>query len=87
VLAALVVFLNKLYLVTSGSTTKAMKGTGFRVYLAAGFIVLVEEAFDVVVFVGCDALMGQNLGYGQLFFDVWYLHGENYLLRFIQSQS
>jgi len=64
VLAALVMFLNKFYLVTGGTTSKAMEGTGFRVYFAAGFVVLVEGAFNMVVFIGCDAVMGQNLGYG-----------------------
>jgi hypothetical protein len=61
VLAALVVFLNKFYLVACCSTPKAMEGTGFRVYFAAWFVVKVERAFDVVVFVGCDVVMGQNL--------------------------
>src|SRR5690554_688635 len=59
-----------------------MEGAGFGVYFAAGFIVLVEGAFDVVVFVGCDSVMGQNLGYGQPLFDVGDLHGEKSLKIF-----
>mgnify|MGYP000993589303 CR=1 FL=1 len=55
-----------------------MEGPGFRVYFAAWFVVLVEWAFDVVVFVWCDAVMGQNLGYWQVFFDVGDLHGEKF---------
>ncbi len=86
-LAALFVFLNKFYLVTGGPTTKAMEGAGFRVYFAAGFIVRVEGAFDVVVFVGYDAVMGQNLGYGQVFFDVGDLHGEKSLKIFKYTLS
>ena len=46
-----------------------------------------EGAADVVVFVGCDAVMGQNLDYGQVLFDVGDLHGEIYLLRLFQSQK
>jgi len=41
-----------------------MEGTGFRIYFAAGFVVLVEWAFDVVIFVDFDVVMCQNLGYG-----------------------
>jgi len=74
VLATLFVFLNKFYLVTGGSTPKAMEGAGFRVYFTAWFVVRVEGAFDVVVFVGYDVIMCQNLGYGQVLFDVGDLH-------------
>jgi len=56
-LAELFVFLNKFYLVTGGSTPKAMEGTGFRVYFTAGFVVRVEGAADVVVFVNLDVVM------------------------------
>ena len=37
--------------------------TGFRIYFAAGFVVLVEGAFDVMIFVYLDVVMGQNLDY------------------------
>ena len=37
-----------------------MEGTSFRVYFSAWFVVCMEWAFDVVVFVGCDVVMGQN---------------------------
>ena len=56
-LTALFVFLNKFYLVTGGTTSKAMEGTSFRVYFSAWFVVKVEGAIEVVVFVGCDAVM------------------------------
>ena len=56
-LAELFVFLNKFYLVTGGSTAKAMEGAGFGVYFTAGFVVRVEGAADVVVFVNLDVVM------------------------------
>jgi hypothetical protein len=87
VLAALFVFLNKFYLVTGGSTAKAMEGTGFGVYFAAWFVVRVERAFDVVVFVNFDVVMCQNPGYGQVFFDVGDLHGEKSLKIFKYTLS
>jgi len=62
-----------------------MESVCFVVYFAAWGVVGVERAADVVVFIYFDAVMSQNLRYGQVPFNVGDLHLKNYLKIFYLS--
>jgi len=66
--------LDKLDYIARFAAAKAMEGVGAQVYFAAWFVVIVEGAFNVAVLVHFNSIVGQYLGYSELFFDLGYFH-------------
>jgi hypothetical protein len=71
--------LDKLYHIARFATGKAVVGACFGVYFAAWGIIIVEGAFDVVVFIGLYAVMRQQFQDRKPLFDIVYFHYKIFL--------
>jgi hypothetical protein len=80
-LVALLHFLYELYLVAGGPAAEAVEGVGAQVDFAAGLVVLMEGAADVVAPAYFDLVMRQNVGYGKALLDVGDLHLKKSLIN------
>jgi hypothetical protein len=77
-------------LVASFATAKAVVGIGLGVYLTAGFIIVMEWAFNMAMLINFNFVMCQNRTYWQIIFDVRDLHLKkklNFLFKTIRHKT